>query len=201
MALANYTDLIAAIPSWLDRSDLTSRIPDFIALFEAKANRRLRVRQQLITTPLTPSSGSVALPADYLEWKRVTWTGSPRRELEYVEPTYLQAAYPTQESSTPRLFSVEGANILIRPIDDANLEFEFYQKIPALSESALTNWLMTAHPDAYLFGSLVEAGGFMSDERISVGWTARMEAAFAEIVRLSEASRGQAQIRAYGATP
>jgi hypothetical protein len=30
----------------------------------------------------------------------------------------------------------------------------YSQKVPALSDSATTNWLLTSHPDAYLFGTL-----------------------------------------------
>ena len=63
---------------------------DFIALFEACANRRLRVRQQEATINLTPdANGAATLPADYLALRRVTWTGSPRVELAYVHPSYL----------------------------------------------------------------------------------------------------------------
>ena len=39
MALGTFTELKDAIADWLDRSDLTARIPDFIALAEARINR------------------------------------------------------------------------------------------------------------------------------------------------------------------
>jgi hypothetical protein len=41
VSLANYTDLTAAISSWTGRTDIT---PDVVTLFEAWANRKLRVR-------------------------------------------------------------------------------------------------------------------------------------------------------------
>ena len=44
MSLTSYTELQQAIADWLERADLATRIPDFIVLFEAAANRRLRVR-------------------------------------------------------------------------------------------------------------------------------------------------------------
>ena len=44
MALGTFTELKDAIADWLDRSDLTARIPDFIALAEARINRELRIR-------------------------------------------------------------------------------------------------------------------------------------------------------------
>lgn len=82
MAITTYSELQAAIQAWLARTDLAANVPDFITLFEAAANRRLRVRQQETSTTLTPTSGSASLPADYLSWRRVTWAGSPLQELE-----------------------------------------------------------------------------------------------------------------------
>jgi hypothetical protein len=89
MPLQTYTDLTTALGNWLQRSDLAGLLPSFVQLFEACANRRLRVRQQEASVQLTPSSGVVALPSDYLAWRRLTWTGNPRQELAYVEPSWL----------------------------------------------------------------------------------------------------------------
>ena len=201
MAITTYAELQTALTNWLDRSDLSARIPEFIALFEAKANRRLRVRQQLVSTTLAPSDGVASLPSDYLEWKRVTWAGSPLRELEYVEPTYFIASFPDSPSDTPRYFTIEGSSLKVIPISDTNITFVYYEKIDALSDAATTNWLLTAHPDLYLFGSMAEAMSFGEDIAMALPWAQRSEAIYAELDRLSEASRGQAQIRAYGPTP
>ena len=44
MALSTYTELKASVADWLNRTDLTSVIPDFIALAEAQIERTLRTR-------------------------------------------------------------------------------------------------------------------------------------------------------------
>ena len=44
MAISNYTELKTAVANWLDRDDLTDRIPEFIALAESRFNRLLRIR-------------------------------------------------------------------------------------------------------------------------------------------------------------
>lgn len=203
MALTTYAGLQAAIADWMARSDLTAVIPtDFIVMFEARANRALRVRQMLTSTNLTPSSGSATLPTDYLEWQRVTWTGTERRELEYVLPTYLQAAYPTSPSDLPNIFTIEGLTLKIRPVDGTALEFLYYQKIPALSAAnQATHWLFTAHPDLYLCGALYSGRLYMKDMEMADVWKNEMAAIFDEIRRLSAATQGQARIRAYGSTP
>jgi hypothetical protein len=50
MSITTYTELQTAIGNWLDHSLFTSRIPEFIVLFEATANRKLRVRQMETST-------------------------------------------------------------------------------------------------------------------------------------------------------
>jgi hypothetical protein len=62
MSITTYIELKAAVESWLDHTLFTARVPEFIALFEAAANRRLRVQQQETQgAALTPSAvnGSV----------------------------------------------------------------------------------------------------------------------------------------------
>src|SRR5947208_15315764 len=66
MTIATYSDLQTAVGNWLDHSLFAARVPDFITLFEAAANRRLRVRQQEAAASLTPGAdGSVSIPADH----------------------------------------------------------------------------------------------------------------------------------------
>jgi len=201
MSITSYAELQTAVQTWLDRSDLSANAADFIMLFESMANRRLRVRQMLTLATLTPANGDASLPADYLEWKRVTWTGSVRRELEYVEPDYLQAAYPASPSDVPTLFTIEGGTLKVRPIDPTPLEILYYQKISPLSNASPVNWLLAAHPDAYLAGALAEAVIFTENGDAAQLWLARRDAALAEIERLSQASRGQAAVRSRGPTP
>jgi hypothetical protein len=46
MAITTNAELESALAGWLDRSDLTARIPDFVTLCEARVNRKLRVRER-----------------------------------------------------------------------------------------------------------------------------------------------------------
>lgn len=201
MTISTYAEIQTAITNWLDRTDLSSRIPEFIALFEAQINRRLRVRKQIVSTTLTPSSGSVALPTDYLEWKRVTWTGSPRRELDYVTPSFLSGINPTQLSDVPSYFTIEGLNLKVARISDTDLDFLYAQKLPALSVSNTTNWMLADNPDGYLWGSLVMAATFTSDAQNGAAWNVLAQQVLGEIWGLEFATKGTMLVRAGGPTP
>lgn len=207
MSITTYAELQTALQTWEDRTDLSSLVADFITLFEAEANRVLRVRQMLTTTTLTPVSGDATLPTDYLEWKRVTITGSTPSEFEWVEPGLLQLSYPAgafylpEYSVPPGVFTIEGSTLKVRPANDDALDFAYYQKIPVLSVSNTSNWLLAAHPDAYLCGGLAELNIYKEDTDKAQFWAARRDRVFAEIARLSEASRGQTRIRPTSPTP
>jgi hypothetical protein len=201
MTIQTYSDLQGAIASWIARADLAASIPDFIALFESVANRRLRLRQQESAATLAPSSGVATLPADYLAWRRVTWTGQVPRELEYAHPSYLHALYPTLPTDIPRLFTIEGGSLTVAPSDDTALTFDYFQKVPALSNTNTSNWLIAVAPDLYLFGALAEAHGFVKDAESLALWKSRRDELFDEIERLDVKTRGQSGIRVVGPTP
>jgi hypothetical protein len=149
---------------------------------------------------ISAQSGYATLPADYLAWRRLTWTGQTRIELGFVHPSYLQAAYPSKPADVPRIFTIEGSTLKIMPLNSMPLEFDYYQQIPSLAANS-TNWLMTAHPDLYLFGSIAEAEAFgVNDERMVI-WKARRDEIFEEIIRLNNQTRGPSYMRVFGPTP
>lgn len=198
MAFSTYSDLLNRIPEWLARDDLTNYIPDFIRLFECAAARKLKVRPQESTTTLTPSSGVATIPSDYLGHRRVTWTGTPTRELSYVAPPFY-SAYLDSGAGVPSVFTIEGSNLRVAPSDDTGLTFDYFARTAALA-SAL-NWLYTNHFDAYLFGSLCEANAFNKDVDPAGLWKARRDEVFDEIAKLDFNERQGMAVRVFGATP
>lgn len=203
MAITTYSELKTSVENWLSHQLFTARVPEFIAIFEATANRRLRVRQQEASAIITLTSGAGTLPTDYLAWRLVVSIASGRTTvLEYQEPSYSVAAHPTTASGPPTSFRIQGEILTVRPVPTTEtVAIVYFQKIPSLSDSAPTNWLLTAHPDLYLFGSLVEAEAFgVNDERIGL-WKSRRDEIFDEIEKLSNKTRGAGAMKVFGPTP
>lgn len=173
MSITTYSELKSAIASWLARSDLTDNITDFITLFECHAVRELHLRPTETTASLTPSSGSAALPSDFLDVITLTWTGSPKRELIYVHPTQLITDYPTEPSGQPAEYTIQAGSILIRPIDTTALTLLYRAKTSAISSSL--QWLFNNHVDAYINGAMVEALLFLKDPEGAAVWEARRD--------------------------
>jgi len=179
MSISTYNDLKTTIASWLARDDLTAFISDFITLFEASACRELRVRPAEATAAISPSSGSAALPADFVAMRRLTWVGSPNRDLEYVHPAWLAQNYPTSAAGTPTVYTIEGGTVKVRPVSDVPLELLYRAKTPAVSGAL--NWLFNNHPDVYLFGSLAEAYMFNKDPENAALWEGRRDKVYQSI--------------------
>ena len=73
-----YATLQTAVANWLDRSDLTDRIPEFITLAEARMNRILRIRimESVKVMSLVGGTKRYPLPSDYLQLRTVKFTRS-----------------------------------------------------------------------------------------------------------------------------
>jgi hypothetical protein len=171
MSITNYSELQASIANWLNRSDLSANIPDFITLAEAQLSTDLKTRSMETKTTLSTVVGtnSVALPTDMLEMRRVQVVGTYNQPLSYRSPDELSYDFAANTSGQPVVFTVVGGNIELAPIPDAvySLELTYQQRIPALSSVNATNWLLTNWPNAYLFASLLAATPFiMNDARI-----------------------------------
>jgi len=185
MALSNYTEIKDAVADWLDRSDLSDRIPDFIALAETRINRDLRIRPMEVrsTMSTTASKRYFNLPGGYLQMRNIQLNTDPIAALEYITPEMLDRLYGGSSTGQPKAYTLIGDAIQLAPIPDTvyELEMAFYEKFTPLgagtSGTVTSNWLSTNAPDVLLYGALLEAEPFIkNDERIPVWLNAYKEA-------------------------
>ena len=174
MALDTFDNLKTAIASYLNRSDLTANLADFIRVSEARLNRELRVREMVNTdTSITTVSGtqSYTLPTGYLEATTVIFQSDPYCTLRFISNTDFYNKYnDIQSKGKPQFFTIVGTDILLGRAPDSatTLQINFYKTLSALSDSNSTNTILTNYPELYLYGSLAEAAPFiMQDERIN----------------------------------
>lgn len=185
MAISTYSELQTAIANWLARDDLTTRIPEFIALAEADMNRRLRTQQMQASSTVTFSSSSAtaAFPANCLEVKRLYIDSSPKVALTYISPFDAIEQYAGVDNGQPRFYTIEDELIRLVPPPDGTYTVQVlgYYAPSALSTGAPTNYILSSHPDAYLFGALLEAWSYVGNDAEAQKVAARFEAALAKI--------------------
>ena len=177
MALSTFTELKDAVADWLDRSDLTTRIPDFITLAEARLNRDLRIRPMEVRSTMETTSGQryFNLPGGYLQMRNIQLNTNPIMPLEYITPEMLDRLYGSDTTGKPKAYTLIGDEIQLAPIPDSDytVEMAFYEKFTALGDgtsgTVTSNWLTTNAPDVLLYGALLEAEPFIkNDERIGL---------------------------------
>jgi len=166
----NYTELKTAIGDFLNRRDLTSVIPTFIQLAEADLNRTVRHRSMLARATASLDTHFTSLPSDFVEAKNIQLNTEPVTSLRYV--TMEQAdVLRTQTSGQPAYYTLVGETLEVVPPPDTDytVELVYYKKLPSLSDSNLSNWLLASHPDVYLYGALMQSAPYLkNDERVAM---------------------------------
>ena len=191
------TGLKASIADWLDDTTLTSVIPDFIVMAEARFNRMLRVSamEALATASTVAGSQYLALPSDCAGIRSIWVQGSPDRPLDMMNTGEAQRNFMGYSSQKPLCYAISAGQLTLLPVPDAayTLEIDYYQKLPPLASNS-TNWLLTKHPDIYLYACLLaaEMRGW-NDSRLPL-----LKSAFDE--GLAEIEQDSASLK-YGAAP
>ncbi len=170
MSITTYDELKTAIGSWLNRSDLTAYIPDFIMICEKRIYRNLRIRAMEASLSSAIASGVIAVPSGYVQFKHVYVDGTPVKRLTVKDAGYIYENYPLRSADgRPEVISREVDNFIFGPYPDSayTIKGTYYKRLDALSVSNTTNWFTTNAPDLLLFGSLAEAEPFLkNDERV-----------------------------------
>ena len=185
MAISTYSELQTAVANWLDRDDLTDRIPEFIALAEARFNRVLRLRsmESKQTASTIAAQRNYNLPANYIQMRNFQLNTNPITTLSYVTPEIYDRLWGGSAGGTPQFYTIAADEISLGPVPGSviTMEMLFYKRFTDLSDAAPTNWLLTNAPDIYLYGSMLEAEPFiMNDERVPL-WSAALDRAVSDI--------------------
>jgi len=186
MAISTFAELKTATANWLDRSDLTDRIPEFIALAEARFNRNLRIRDmETVSTAISTAAGTreYDLPTGFVQMKEFHLTTDPLTPLAYITPEMMSRIWAGSTKDKPEVFTIIADKVRLGPNPDAvyTTSMLYYKTFTALSASNTTSEMLTNNPDVYLYGTLLEAEPFlMNDARVPM-WLAAFEKAVNDI--------------------
>lgn len=183
MSISTYADLQNAITNWLKRSDLTTSIPDLIAVAERRIYRNLRVREMEEPLALTMAGGVLAVPSDYvnLRYAYISST-SPVVWLERKAPEwiYRNDPYRTQRRDIPKYIAREGANFIFAPYPSSDFDVSgiYYKRLDPIA--ATLNDIFMDNPDLWLFGALAESAPFVQNDARLPMWEAKFNRSLAE---------------------
>lgn len=175
MAITSYSSLMSAVADWADRTDIDNRIPDFIAIFEDHVNSDYSFAGMEGQSTLSQSAGKYDLPTDFSHIRSVSFSyADETRPLKPVSASVFDSIMP-RSGSAPVAYFKKGGSVYIAPDNGTDLTVRYYAKIPALTASNTTNWLLEAHPNAYLWGVLAEVYAYTRNEQEEANCRARAE--------------------------
>lgn len=169
-AVISYATLITRLGEDCNRvgdTDFASAAPGFIQSAEAEMNRRLRVRDMIARATATIDNEYELVPTGFMGVRSFVLQSSPSYPLEYLTEDLLAAKkYSYTTAGKPIFYAVVGGEFQFvpEPGDSYTASLSFWQKIPALSVSNTSNWLLESHPDAYVEGAKVHAFNWLQDE-------------------------------------
>jgi len=193
MALTNYSELKSNIADFLNREDLTSVIPTFIALAEAQINRDVRHWRMEQRATGTLSNEYSLLPTDWVETIQVHVTGNGTYPLNLASRDTIADKRSGNNDTTgrPKYYSHADSSLELYPTPDTDyvIELLYYQKVPALNDTDTTNWLMTEAPDVYLYGALIHSAPYLQEDGRAATWAQLYGAAVQKLNESSEKAR------------
>lgn len=174
-AIVDYDSLQQAIAEELNRSDLSAKIPLFIQMFEKAYNKdpRGRIQDSVVISTADIAEDLTPVPADYIQMQNLRIPASVCQVDGLQLLTSQQVGWFRERynvAGEPLYYAIIGGRLRLLPIPDQQytFEMEYFAKLPTLSETNETNWLLNDHPDIYMYGALMHAEPYLkNDERIA----------------------------------
>jgi len=177
----DYTELKDLVLTILDNDseEITAMYEPALRSVESQVNSQLRTRQMLKTLPVIDFTGeTIAIPDDLLEIKKIETTINGRTmPLEMLGT--LDASRFGNSNGPAVAFAFEGTEIRLVPsAKDQSFNIQYVARVPALTETNPTNWLLDIYPDIYISGLLSELflNGLFDEQRGNIQFNKFMSA-------------------------
>jgi hypothetical protein len=186
MALTTYAQLQSVVADYLNRTDLTTQIPDFITLCESRIRRTIRTKHtSVLQATLVADDTSLAFPAHLSDILSVSLSGTTHQAVLTLvsHSVLLEKRRLYTASRTPVWCAIVGDTLEFAPTSDDTytVDIEVEGPFVPLSDSATSNWLLDDYPDVYLYGTLAESAPFLKDDERVPMWNGRFEKAMGEL--------------------
>ena len=210
--ITDYQSLKDTVGRWLARETdtvFTSEVATFIQLAEAQMHNDLRARETICRAQGILNEEFEWLPESFLEMHQVSLITSNAANndqvwtpLGFVEVDDLLKKRAAGGITSVEFYTVYGEQIRFThpPSGDdiPPLEFEmvYWGRFSALNDTDNVNSILTAYPQIYLYGSLLQAEAFvMNDQRLAL-WKSSYDGAVETANSVAEKRRGTSAVGA-----
>lgn len=187
MSISTYSELQAAVLSWVEHPAAAAKVQDFIALAEAEISADVSVDPMKLEQSVSFLAGAaeVALPDNLMNPEQFRISTARNPDVLIVTREMLQEfSLNTRNYDSQRVYgALMGRSLKLFPTQTSAGEVAMFGKcsIPALSDTNPTTWLLTAFPNVYLFAAVREAGSYLRDENMIAWAESRYQQALAKV--------------------
>jgi hypothetical protein len=176
MTINTYGTLKTAVGNYLNRTDLTTYIPDLVSLAATRIfyggespynSQPLRIPAMQAQDTGSVSGGYISFPTNFIEPIRLYASdGNSSWALDYVSA--VDNSSSLVNPTTANTYTYLNNSIYTGVSAATTYTLDYYQAF-TLSLDADTNWILTNAPSVYLYSTLVEAAPFLGDDpRIAI---------------------------------
>jgi hypothetical protein len=192
VAIGSKDDLKTWIAEEVDRdlSEITDNLDKWILMAEARFNRDLRCSEMERSIFGYATAEDMPLPDDYLAMRAIYIEGSPDRPLRGLAPSAIRQEFDGT-AGTPVAYTLiaDSLRLVPPPSDNVLLSMDYWAKIEALTTNNPSNWLLEAHPDAYVTAVLFHYYRWSQNREAAVDANQLCELLIAKINRSSRNDR------------
>ena len=160
-----YDNLVADVINYMERNDaqFVAQIPSLIYLAEQSLAAEIKTLQQLTVVEVTVDAGQFVLSKPAL-WKKTVSMKADGQPILKRSQDYL-AQFTAEGSAGTVLYYAEYDydNFMLAPTpaEDTTIELTYFGLVQPLSEANQENLLTREIPQALLFGTLLQAQGYL----------------------------------------
>lgn len=168
MTITNYGELKTEVASWLNKSNLTSKLAGFVQIAESYIRRDLDVRSQELTASGTLTGTELAFPDRFASVRRLVVDD---RQCKFITPEEYTRLDLAGYDTPARLYTIIGENIVILGGTSGDAYSLVYTEwFAGLSADTDTNWVLTNAPDVYLWSSCMAGAIYLKDANAAAGY-------------------------------
>ena len=191
MSITTLTELQTAINDRFASNELTAALQnECIALTESMMRRDLDTTDmETVKVDFQIYGEFCDCPPNFNAVRSFMLNSSPRKPITFMPDDQQSNLFGC--TGTPRYFCVVGKQFRFAPVPSSatTATIVYYQSIPSLATATPTNWMLTEHPDAYLYGALYQAAIRARDVDAATGYKAVYDQAIDSIQRDSKNRR------------
>lgn len=168
--VTTYQELQDHIADTLLRADLATVIKTFIQMAEAGFKRNKKFRKISDRGNFQISADGVSLPSDFQSLESWYHDGNTFfGPIEIVNSDmigHLKGGRFGGATGAPAFAAIVNGKARFAPEPDQTYTTQmiYWRKVSSLSPGNPTNWLLTDHPDIYIYGALLHSAPYLKDD-------------------------------------